>query len=660
MEFLKNKRLFDFIYDGKPLDEQSFTTDAKINNNNTITTAYLFSDGLKVTTIAKYYEEYGAYEWVNYFENTSDKPTKIISNLCDCSCMLPFEYEADKKNEAYFPDPKAATKIYAPSGSTWSADEFYCNIDELHENTRMNHIYPGQTKTYATKGGRSSDTHAPFFNICKNDTGIIFAIGWSGQWNAEISRTNDSITVKTKLEDTYFRLLAGERFRTSSVLIMPYENGYTNAQNRFRRLIKEHFSIIGKSERPTFGPLCANIWGGMKSSSVLERIEAIKSNKLPFDYIWMDAGWYGAETLATPDEFEGDWYTRNGDWSVSPHVHPAQLKDISSAVHEAGMKFLLWIEFERAIYTTPITQEHPEYFLNHPGECSWDFESKLLNLGNPAALEYAYSLLSGLIEDLSLDCLRVDFNFHPLPYWRKNDAQDRKGISEIKYINGLYELFDRLLERFPQLLIDDCASGGRRIDIEMLKRSMPLWRSDAQCPANYDEYFSQCHTLNFNNWLPYSGTGTGRLYDLYRIRSAYGASLATNYTYSERESFADTPEKLEFIKNMCEEYKKVRPFYSEDFYPLTEYSDKLDVWCAYQFDRSSQNDGMLQVFRRDNSPYETAVFKLGTIDTSKEYTFTDIDDNSVFKISGKQLKENGLQLTVKEQRTAKIYIYTSK
>ncbi len=655
MEFLKNNRRFDFLYDGKSLNEYDFSIE-QTKSNNTLTTVYSFADGLKVTNIAKKYENPTAYEWVNYFDNTSDKPTKIISELFDGFVEIPFEHEEQRKWEAYFPDFKTATKIYAPSGSTWSSDEFYCDVDRLVENRRENHIYPGETKEYATTGGRSSEKYAPFFNVFKKNSGVVFAIGWTGQWKAMVTRKCDSVILKTKIEDTNFRLLPGESFRTSSCVIMPYDDGFENAQNAWRRLLKNNFSLVGSPGRDSYGPLCAGIWGGMKTASVLKRIKTIKDNNLPFEYIWMDAGWYGENTTESPDEFEGDWSKKTGDWCVSKLVHPNGLKDVSKACHDAGLKFLLWVEIERAVMSASVMKEHPEYFLNHPSEQ----ENELLNLGNPAAFKYGLETISNIIEDLGIDCYRQDFNFSPLPYWQKNDAPDRKGITEIKHINGLYQFLDTLLERFPHLLIDNCASGGRRLDIEMLKRSIPLWRTDYMCPANYDDYVVQNHTLNYNNWMPFSGTGSGRLYDLYRIRSSYSASLTTNFSFSEREEFADTPEKLEFIKNLCNEYKKVRPYYSEDFYPLTEYSDRLDVWCAYQFNRLSEYDGIVQIFKRENSPFTTAVFKLNGLDETKTYIFKDADNDFEIEYSGKKIMEEGLEITIKESRAAKLYFYKQK
>lgn len=652
MEFLKNNKRFSFLLGGKDAWELDYKVEVT-EEGDTLTTVYTFAGGLRITNRAKKYEKYGAYEWVNEIENTSAMPTDIISELWDCACTLPMQHENPRKWEAYFPDADTATKVYAPSGSTWTKKEFYTNIDALVENRRIHHIYSGETQTHAASGGRSSEKNAPFFNVHKNGMGYIFAIGWTGQWNCKISRDEDSVTFRSKIEDTHFRVMPGEKFRTSSVVIMPYEGDVIDAQNKWRRLVKEHFSLIGKTGRDPHGPLCAGIWGGMKTQSVLERIDVIKKNHLPYEYVWMDAGWYGADTKPTPDEFEGDWWEHIGDWQVSPMIHPNGLKDVTKAIHDAGMKFLLWLEPERVFRTTPTVLAHPEYFLadNDPHNTN-----RLLNLGNPDAWRYCFETISGLIEELQIDCYRQDFNFSPLAYWRKNDDPDRVGMTEIKHIGGMYRLWDALLERFPHLLIDNCASGGRRIDIETLRRSMPLWRSDYQCPANFDIEASQCHNQTFNSWMPYSGSGTGRPYDEYRIRSAYAASMTMNYSFSEREAFADTPEKIDFIRKHTEEYKKVRPYFSEDFYPLTEVSDKLDVWCAMQFDRPSEKDGILQVFRREESPYETASFVLRGINKESHYLFTDADGGE-FTASGKELTENGLKLTIPEKRTAKIYFY---
>src|SRR5271157_6564807 len=90
----------------------------------------------------------------------------------------------------------------------------------------------------------------------------------------------------------------------------------------------------------------------------------------------------------------------------------------------------------------------------------------LFNLGLPAAREYMTRYLEAVIKEYGLDCLRIDYNIDPGPFWKLLDARDpdRSGMAEIRYVEGLYKMWDEILQAFPHLYIDNCASGGRRID----------------------------------------------------------------------------------------------------------------------------------------------------------------------------------------------------
>jgi len=654
MNFLKDNKRFSFKLDGVNIWETEYTSEVE-EKENEVTTVYYFKDGIKVTNVAKKYGDFDAYEWVNYLENTSDVPTGIISELWDCDCTLPMEFEDVRRWTAVQPDVAKTTKIYAPSGSPCSKEELTLDADYIVLNRRQNHLFAGETMTYAPKEGFSSHSQAPFFNVHKDGKGYIFAVGWSGQWNAEITREHDSLTFRSKVEDTCFKMLPGEKFRTSSVVIMAYEADVTESQNKWRRLVKEHFSLVGKDGRDQYGPLSAMFWGGMKSEYVLERIEFIKEHNLEYDYLWMDAGWYGEKTYPTRDEFEGDWPHHVGDWNVSPNTHPGGLVDVSKAVHDAGYKFLLWFEPERAVKTTPIVSEHPEYFIDNGDP---ENTNMLLNLGDEKAWDYCFNTVAEKIEKLNIDFYREDFNFNDvLNYWVNNDVEGRKGITEIKFINGFYKFWDALLEKFPHLMIDNCAGGGRKIDIETLRRSVSLWRSDFQCAAMCDIEGSQMHHLNYNSWMPYSGCGGGSNgNDIYRLRSSYDATMGVSNFYKEFFTLEDAKENIELIKQYIREFRLLRPYFSEDFYPLTQATDKTDVWCAAQFNRPEQNDGIVQVFRRDNAPYETATFSLRGLDEGCRYKFTDIDGGE-FEVSGKELMNDGFRITVSEKHKAKIYMY---
>ena len=649
MLFAKTKNLFSFNIDGVSAFDTEHCYEEKFNGNALVKT-YLFG-GLKFVNTVKKHEKYGAYEWVNHIENVSDKPSGIISDLWDCDCDFAIEREEKRGPSAFLPSADSSTRIYAPSGSFTGVYEFFADVDKAEGNEMVNYISVGQTKHYSATTGRSSEgANAPFFNVSKNGKGYVFAVGWTGCWECEISRGEQSIRFRSKVKDTHFRLLPGESVRTSSVVVMPYVGDVFDAQNKWRRLVREEYSVKSIAEAH-HGPFCSLFWGGTRSQSIIDKLGLIKKYDLPFDYIWLDAGWYGRNAKVSENEFESDWWAHVGDWSVNRGIHPNGLKDVSDAVHGAGKRLLLWFETERARPSTDIAKEHPEYFIANSGE---DVHL-LLNLGNPLAFKYCFEQLSSIIEELRVDCYRQDFNIDPLNHWRSADAEDRRGITEIKHINGLYKLLDMLLEKFPSLLIDNCASGGRRIDVEMMKRSVALWRSDYQCPANYKVEVSQCHHSTFNSWLVFSGTGTGRVYDESRVRSAYDSSLNFSYTLSESDGVEVLERNVEFIKKYADEYVSIRDYFCEDFYPLTEVSDKKDVWCATQFNRPSANDGIVQVFRREKSPCESARFVLRGIDESKTYLIEDLDGDKAL-IKGEVLAKTGLEVRL-ERRSAKIFKY---
>jgi hypothetical protein len=128
-------------------------------------------------------------------------------------------------------------------------------------------------------------------------------------------------------------------------------------------------------------------------------------------------------------------------------------------------------------------------------------------------------------------------------------------------LTGLYAFWDRLLAENHGLQIDNCSSGGRRIDLEMIRRSVPLWRSDCN-----DVLGSQNHTAGFAPWVPLSG-GVVLTEDIYQLRSAYCAGLLFEGGMSGPKNFP-----AEWLKNPHEEFAEVRPFFYGDYYPITPHS----------------------------------------------------------------------------------------
>ena len=607
-----------------------------------------YEGGLEAVTRCRLYGDFGAVEWVNTLTNRSDTVSALISEVCDCDIDLGFAHDEKRRASAKMPREEDAVVMVSPSGSTWSAKEFYDEPYRVVGDRLAGLLFPGDERRVTTSGGRSCEAKAPFFNFRKGDRGYIVAVGWSGQWFLKLRRENDFLNVKTGIENLSFRLEPGESVRLSSVVIMPYSGDFLDGQNKWRRLVRAHFSLIGQPGRMTHAPYCVGLWGGMSTKGALDRLEVLGRCNIDADTVWMDAGWYGCGEKPSPDEFEGDWAVHTGDWRVNENYHPDKLREVTKRVHEGGRGFLLWFEPERVRAEAPIASEHPEYFLKIEGR-----RDLLLNLGDPKAWKYCFDTLCERIQTLEIDFLRIDFNIAPLKYWDANDTSDHRGITQIRYINGLYALWDALLCRFPKLMIDSCASGGRRIDIETLRRSVPLWRSDAMCPSDFAPETAQCHSLTFPLWLPWSGTGAGRIWpDTYRFRSCYAPALTANYAYSERDSFGGDPEKLEWYECMSEEYLRVRPYMDGDFYPLTELTVARDAWTALQYHLPEKDAGVVLAFRREASPFPIAEFRLRGLCDGENYTFTDADSGERFELNG-----NALKIELTKKRASKLLFY---
>jgi alpha-galactosidase len=236
----------------------------------------------------------------------------------------------------------------------------------------------------------------------------------------------------------------------------------------------------------------------------------------------------------------------------------------------------------------------------------------------------------------------------PLPAWRKNDAADRQGITENLYVQGHLAFWDELRRRNPRLCIDSCASGGRRNDLESMRRAVPLLRSDFQfpnMPGVVEGNQGQTYGLSF--WLPFQGTGC-YLYDTYSVRSFYLPSfgmggLTAENTLAQRRAYA--------------ECAKIAPCMLADYYPLTPYSLQPDQWIAWQFNRPEPGNGVVQAFRHDQSQESARTFRLSGLDPTAQYELTDFDVEGTTRLSGKDLMEKGLVIEIKSKPGAAVIAY---
>jgi alpha-galactosidase len=572
--------------------------------------------GLEARVESVRFADWPAVEWVIHFKNTSAANTPLL--------------EAIQAFDAVLPAPTAGQAVlHWAKGGVASFDDFAPQETVLKPGVKL-HLQPG--------GGRSSSQVLPFFNIEGANGGVIAAIGWSGEWAAEFAcDPRKQVTMKAGLARTHLVLHPGETIRTPRMLLLFYTGEAVRGQNLLRQFLLAHHRP-GRGGQPLVAPITCGNWGGTSAEIHLDNIAQIARHALPIDYYWIDAEWYG----------QGGWPVNVGNWAVKKALYPAGFKPLSDALRRGGRELMLWFEPERVYKGTPWHREHREWLLDIGGD------SLLFNLGNPEARRFLTDFISQKIDEFGLGCYRQDFNMDPLPYWQAADAPDRQGLSEMRHIEGLYAFWDELRARHPQLIIDNCASGGRRIDLETTGRATPFWRTDGP----RDAIAHQGHTYGLLSWAPLSATSQDRAGDDYEFRSSMCSSLCLNWWVSGDVPAERIPANFPFAwaKSTLEQYLKLRPNFYGDYYPLTSYSQARDLWMAYQLDRPDLGQGMVVVLRRPESPYTSARFPLRALEGGASYRVTELDSGEKKVFTGKQLQA-GLPVSLKGPPASAVVVY---
>lgn len=574
--------------------------------------------GLEVRTSVKRFGDFPAAEWVVRFKNTGTQDTPLLENIqvLDTIFALP---------------TSGAAILHWARGGVSTFDDFAPHTVELKPGAKAYSLTPND--------GRSSSEILPFFNIEGHGGGVVLAVGWSGRWAAhfELKRAG-AVQARAGMATTHLVLHPGEEIRTPSMLALFYQGSRWRGQNLLRQFILAHHRPK-KDGQPLQSPITCGNWGGSPASVHLENIRKFIQHRLPMEYYWIDAEWYG----------QGGWAENVGNWQVNERLYPQGFKPLAELLHSDKRELMLWFEPERVVKDTRWHREHREWLLDNGGS------TLLMNLGNSNAWRFVTDFISSRVQEYQLGCYRQDFNMDPRPFWEKADATDRKGISEIRHIEGLYAFWDELMARHPHLIIDNCASGGRRIDLETVGRATPFWRTDGP----RDAIAHQCHSYGLMAWVPLSAISQDREGDTYEFRSSMCSSLCINWNHSGdgvRPSFpADFP--FDWARRTLEQYVAIRDFYYGDYYPLTSYSQAADQWMAYQLDRPQTGAGLVVVLRRPQSPYEVCRFPLNELDPKAIYQVTNLDTGEQVRENGSRLIEPGLRVGITDRPGSALWIY---
>ncbi|MCL2304191.1 MAG: NPCBM/NEW2 domain-containing protein [Planctomycetaceae bacterium] len=621
---------FSFDYNGVSSREFLRSWQFEKKDKNSQGTVYSWTDpvsGLKVEADVRWFEQFAAADWVLHFTNTGTQNTPRIENVrtLDLSVNL-------------------------GSGNSSSNMIHTINGDQYSRNSWLPAKYPlknGEGRHFAPVGGRSSNGMAPVWNLQSGDVGgnevsggMFVMIGWSGQWAADFMKKNDSdVHISAGMEKIATILYPGESIRQPRILVMPWNSSRINSQVLFRRLLM--FEYVPKPDQnfPVKMPISSNCWtryfGKNQDWATHEGQVAWAKimREAGIDHLWLDALWF-------PGQFPvvGNWYSDTTRF-------PEGIEALGKELREMGMKLIVWFEPERAAEGSQIAKDHPQYLFE--GTDPW-LGGSLFKINDPEARKYMTDLLHDRIVRYGIDVLRIDFNMDPLGFWRANDSPERLGMTEIRYVEGHYEMWNQLIKDNPGLWIDNCASGGRRIDLETIAISVPVWRSDLfDFPDTRPEWI-QMQTMSFFQFIPLSSCSTWESAP-YHFRSSASPGALGEF------NFMDGDYDAEKVKAAYSEAKVYQKFWYGDFYPLTEVNagdiNRNDLLLAWQLHREDLNAGVVYVFRHGDCPFLGRELSLHAIDRDATYEVTlkrDYSAGTTTIFSGKQLSEFQAEMPQKQ------------
>jgi alpha-galactosidase len=582
------------------------------------------------------YKDFPAIEWVAYLENTGSADTPILADIQALDTLFPVTEDQ-------------RCWVHHHRGSQFRLEDF-----EPFQTPLVLDVEPDLR--LATTGGRSSDGALPFMNLQTGQAGIILAIGWTGDWAASFHRDPQGVRVAVGMQRTHLKLYPGEKIRTPRILLLFWEGDRWHGQNLLRSFILAYHTPRRNGEIAQV-PVTEGSWGELPVDTHLAQIRYIQEHRIPATAYWLDAGWYGdAPYDPQGTVWSKTWAKQVGSWYPNRSCYPQGLKPIGDALRAAGLDFILWFEPERVADGSEIAREHPNFLTGKVYSKYIERDIYLFNLGDPAARRWMTERISGLIEEFGVTIYRQDFNTSPGPIWTNADTPDRIGMSEIRHIEGLYAFWDELMARHPGLLIDNCSSGGRRIDLESISRGITLTRSDVNdWPYNDDNIMAmQTLTMGLSPWYQMHLTAD-REANAYTVRSAFGAGIGMGWSYTAATSGKHLVDDALLAR--LQEALAARPYFYGDFYPLLPFSLSRGAWAAWQCDRPDLGAGIVQAFRREESPIEAACFPLHGLEPEAQYQVTDADGGTPVLATGRELMEQGLPVHINERRAAALLNY---
>jgi alpha-galactosidase len=520
--------------------------------------------------------------------------------------------------------------------------------------------FPLPAAGYRIDGRYRRDRHRhPWFVLRNNATGehFIGQLAWSGGYSFEFDLSADASDAVARL---FFRagpdapapqrvIAAGETVRTPEMhLGLVFGDFDTAIQAMHDHLRKSVFMPQPRGR------------GGWVESGIGPEIEitaeqVIHAIDVAADFgaevFFVDASWY-----APP---HGNWYTTVGDWQVNRQRFPQGLKPFRDRAHEKGMLWGLWMDAERVGKESRTAQEHPEWLA-----VAYDGERRLgdmLDLTNPDAARWMEGQITRVIQENELEFFRLDYNVGGLGMGSK---QLRDGFAESgywRYYEAQYAIYERLRSRFPGVIFENCAGGGGRTDIGMVRRFSHTWVTDWQiAPRSFTITNGMTMALPPEHVDRLIGGQTGYLTADFDFQSRLLLFVRPTIGFPKPLGSDWNPHMLERMKHWIGLYKSfVRPFMATGrIYHHTPSLPGPDPqgWGVLELASRDRTRGVCGVFQLSAPTEPEYLLRLRGLDASRRYRVTFDNTGQTCQLDGTTLMKQGVTVRLEGALTSELLV----
>ncbi|HLY17641.1 MAG TPA: alpha-galactosidase [Bryobacteraceae bacterium] len=363
-------------------------------------------------------------------------------------------------------------------------------------------------RAFTADRGRSTNGYAAWFALRDRGRGVVYVaqLAWSGNWHMSFDRPPAAGSQKANQAPLAVEM--GMRFDFGGALALPPgasfalpEAAFTasdgdldDAANRLHRYQRQN--VI--PHRPAGDPLLVqfNSWYPLAEKVPLQELKhsADVAAELGVEAFVLDSGWYVKQ----------DWSRELGDYQANAAKFPNGLQELSRYVRAKGMQFGLWVEIENAGIDSGLARAHPDWFLAYNGTPILKDQRHQLNFAKPDVRQWASATVDRLIRDYGLGWIKIDYN---IDIGERFDppGDTRTGDVLYRHVQAYYAWLDELRAAHPGLLVENCASGGLRFDLGILRHSHTTWLSDMVTPRESAQLAYGC-TIEFapevcNHWM---------------------------------------------------------------------------------------------------------------------------------------------------------------